>query len=298
MEIAYRKIKLTLFFEKTIQINIPFVYVLRSVLGSELHYLSCVLKQQVCTECPLRFKCAYSVLFENPVNKDNTVISGCDKAPSPYIIQAEYLNNTEINKVDITVVFTGLGIDYISYFLLAIKRAGEKGMFKERTKFEMGYISYINNEYSLEYDFASLPVEYFNYNMDNNIIHKHIILKFVTPFRYKKMGKYTSDITINDVLLSTKRRLDMLSVFYGSGNKLPLISNVNNLQEKNQLNWLEGSRYSRRQDRSMKIGGVSGVMDISADFSMQHISLLEAATLFNIGKNVSFGLGHINYEEV
>lgn len=45
MQINYRKIKLTLFFEKKIKLNIPFVYVFRSVLGNELHYLSCVLKQ-------------------------------------------------------------------------------------------------------------------------------------------------------------------------------------------------------------------------------------------------------------
>ncbi len=298
MDIIYRKIRLTLFFEKKFQINIPFVYVLRSVLGNELYHLSCVLKHQVCSSCPLRFKCAYSVLFENPVNKDNTIITGCDKAPSPYIIQAEYLNNTEIDKVDITVVFTGLGIDYISYFLLAVKRAGEKGMFKDRIKFDLGYISYINNEYSLDYDFASLPVEHFYYSVDQNIMHKHILLKFITPFRYKKMGKYTSDITVNDILLAAKRRIDMLSVFYGEGKKTQEISKINNLQEKNQLSWLEGVRYSRRQDRSMTIGGVSGVMDIDADFTTQHLSLLEAAKLFNIGKNVSFGLGYIDFEEI
>ena len=163
---------MTLFFEKKFTVNIPFAYVFRSVLGNELHYLSCVLKQQTCGVCPLRFKCAYSVIFENPVDKDNIVIAGRDKAPSPYIMQAEYYKNTEIDKVDITVIFTGAGVEYISYFLLAVKRAGEKGMFKERIKYEMGYVSCINNEYSLEFDFTSLPLEIYAFNEGNETAHK------------------------------------------------------------------------------------------------------------------------------
>ncbi len=298
MQIDYRRIKLTLFFEKKISINIPFAYVFRSVLGNELHYLSCVLKKQVCGECPLRFKCAYSVLFENPVSKDNEVIKGRDKAPSPYIIQAEYYNNTEIEKVDLTVIFTGTGIDYISYFLLAVKRAGENGMFRERIKYTMGYISYSSKEYSMDYDFASLPVESYIYDTNEDKVNKNIKISFITPFRYKKMGKYTSDININDILLAALRRVNMLSSFYGIGDTVSYNGNISNAEESHNFSWLEGSRYSRRQDVSMKIGGISGSMNVKADFTMQQLSLLNAAVLFNIGKNVSFGLGHIKYEDI
>ncbi len=299
MQINYRRIKLTLFFEKKFTVNIPFAYVFRSVLGNELHYLSCVLKQQTCGSCPLRFKCAYSVLFENPVDKDNIVISGRDKAPSPYIIQAEYYHNTEIDKVDITVIFTGAGVEYISYFLLAVKRAGEKGMFKERVKYEMGYVSCINNEYSLEFDFTSLPLETYTFNEGNEVFHKKFYIKFITPFRYKKSGRYESNININDILLSAKRRLDMLSAFYGDKSITPKLDFIEDSSTiDSSLSWVDSSRYSRRQETNMKIGGIIGSMTVEADFSEQHLSLLEAAALFNIGKNVSFGLGHIDYEEI
>lgn len=299
MQINYRKIKLTLFFERKFTINIPFAYVFRSVLGNELHYLSCVLKQQTCHICPLRFKCAYSILFENPINKENNVISGRDKAPSPYIIKAEYYKNTEIDKVDITVVFTGEGIDYISYFLLAVKRAGEKGMFKERIKYNMGYISCVNNEYSLEFDFTGLPLETYIFDESQEKYRKKIAVKFITPFRYKKNGKYVSEIDVNDILLSAKRRLDMLSAFYGDKSLTPKLEFIKNSQIlETNLFWQDSSRYSRRQDISMKMGGIAGSMVIEADFTKQHLSFLEAGRLLNIGKNVSFGLGHIDYEEI
>ncbi|MDE7315230.1 MAG: CRISPR system precrRNA processing endoribonuclease RAMP protein Cas6 [Mucispirillum sp.] len=299
MQINYRRIKLTLFFEKKFTVNIPFAYVFRSVLGNQLHYLSCVLKQQTCGVCPLRFKCAYSVLFENPVDKDNIVITGRDKAPSPYIMQAEYYKNTEIDKIDINVIFTGTGVDYISYFLLAVKRAGEKGMFKERIKYEMGYISCINNKYSLEFDFTSLPLEIYTFNEGNEITHKKFNIQLITPFRYKKSGKYESNITINDILLSAKRRVDILSAFYGDKSITPKLTFIENSKIiGSTFSWMDSSRYSRRQDTNMKIGGIIGSILIEADFSQQHLSLLEAAKLFNIGKNVSFGLGHIDYEEI
>ncbi len=299
MQINYRKIRLTLFFEKKFIVNTPFTYIFRSVLGNELHYLSCVLKQQICGVCPLRFKCAYSILFENPIDKDNMVIAGRDKAPSPYIIQAEYYKNSEIDKVDITVLFTGAGVEYISYFLLAVKRAGEKGMFKDRIKYKMGYVSCINNEYSAEFDFTSLPLETYTFNESNEILHKKFNIEFITPFRYKKSGKYESNININDILLSAKRRVDMLSTFYGDKSVTPELHFIESSNIiGSTLAWIDSSRYSRRQDTRMKIGGIIGSMLIEADFSQQHLSLLKAAKLFNIGKNVSFGLGHINYEEI
>ncbi len=298
MQIDFRKIKITLTFEKKFTVGIPFSYIFRSVIGKQLHYLSCVLKQQTCNNCPLRFKCAYSVLFENPINKDNMVIAGRDKAPSPYIVQADYYKNREIDKVDITVIFVGSGIDYISYFLLATKLAGENGMFKERIKYEVSYILCINNQYSMDYDFSKLPLETYIFNDSLDKIYKEIKIKFITPFRYKKNGKYTSDIDINDILLSSKRRLDMLSCFYGNGMILPKIDFIDKNVCEKQLFWSDSERYSRRQDNNMKIGGILGEMIVKANWTYQHLSLLDASVLFNIGKNVSFGLGYILYEEI
>ena len=298
MILKYKKIKLSLNFQKKFMIHIPFSYIFRSVIGKELKYLSCVLKQQICSECPLRFKCAYSVLFENPIDKENISLHGRDKAPSPYIIQADYIKNQEIHKVDISVIFTGIGMEYISYFILAAKRAGEIGMFKDRIPYNLDYISCLNNEYSEVFDFNKVEPEEFKFIYDETIEKKDIRLDFISPFRYKKQGKYTSNININDVMLSAKRRIDVLSSIYGDGSISPKMDFTKKFIEKNKLTWEDNSRFSRRQETTMKIGGIVGSMQVSGDFYRSDILLLKAANIFNIGKNVSFGLGYVNFEEI
>lgn len=298
MDIDYRSLRITLYFEKQIEIRVPFLFTLRSVLGSQLYYLSCVLKQQKCIECPLRLKCAFSVLFENPVNGIDEVKGGIDKGPSPYIIQADYEEGSLLDSVDLKVRFMGQGMEYIPYFLLAVKRAGENGLYKERIKYKVSNIIYNNKEYSLEYNFLDLPYETYSLSKDDRLYNKSYLIEFITPFRYKRDGRYILDINMNDIFLSIKRRLDILAGLYGTGSNVSNIdfSRVYNVEK--DLYWYDSSRYSRRQLSSMKIGGIKGSLRISGSFSGTHISLLEAGKLFNIGKNVSFGMGHIKCEEV
>jgi len=63
--------------------------------------------------------------------------------------------------------------------------------------------------------------------------------------------------------------------------------------EKKNLHWIELKRYSARQKSNMKLGGVVGDLIIKGEFNDFEISLLEFIDLFNIGKNISFGLGKV-----
>jgi len=47
----------------------------------------------------------------------------------------------------------------------------------------------------------------------------------------------------------------------------------------------------------MMLGGLIGTIDVSGTFSQFEIKLLEAAEIFHIGKNSSFGLGKIKIKK-
>lgn len=295
--LKYQKIDFSLRFEKEFGMRIPAAYIIRSVLGRRLKHISCVLKHSKCDKCPLNKKCAYSVLFENPIDRNNAELSGRDRAPSPYIIQCGSYQKECVKEIDVSVIFIDRGAEYIGYFLLALKLAGNDGLFKERIKYEITSLSCKGINRDLEFDFSSLPLNTYEYENTGQSENKRLNIKFITPFRYKRDGRYVSDINMEDIIISIKRRLNILSYFYGSGEKIDVADTIGNFEYDKHLKWHENSRYSGRQGTVMKLGGIWGNMKVSGTFSAGQLSLLKAASIFNIGKSVSFGLGHVIIEE-
>ncbi|MDE7169103.1 MAG: CRISPR system precrRNA processing endoribonuclease RAMP protein Cas6, partial [Mucispirillum sp.] len=295
--LKYQKIDFSLRFEKEFGMRIPAAYIIRSVLGRRLKYISCVLKHAKCDECPLNGKCAYSVLFENPIDRSNAELNGRNRAPSPYIIQCGSYQKECVNKIDVSVIFIDKGAEYIGYFLLALKLAGNDGLFKERIKYEITSLSCNGIIRDLEFNFSSIPLTAYEYESMGKNKNKRLNIKFITPFRYKRDGRYVSDINMEDIIISIKRRLNILSYFYGNGEKIDTADTIGSFEYDKHLKWHENSRYSGRQGTVMKLGGIRGEMSVRGIFSAGQLSLLKAASIFNIGKSVSFGLGHVIIEE-
>ena len=56
------------------------------------------------------------------------------------------------------------------------------------------------------------------------------------------------------------------------------------------LEWRDWARYSGRQQRRMKLGGVTGSYEISGDLA-PFAPFLRAGELIHLGKNATLGLG-------
>jgi hypothetical protein len=294
MNLLYFLYSFVLKFDKGIKIGQRFHFVLRSVFGRELKYLSCVLKTQTCHNCPLRLKCAYSVVFEAPIDRDNEYLPGRSNAPLPYVFQVNY-SDIETDTVNVELILIGKGGEYAPYVLLSLSRAGQNGLFKERIKYTVRHAE-CNGE---EIDMSAPHTPKFNtfvLNESKSSEYKNLRIEFKTPFRYKKQGKYTSDIDFQDIMLAAARRLNGLSGFYGDGSQTDTPSVE--CDTERSLSWVENNRYSVRQKSEMTLGGIMGRLNIHGNFSYHALSLLQSAQLFNIGKSISFGLGLIAVTEV
>ena len=294
MNICYCHYRLLLRFEYPLTFYQPLPFILRSALGKELKYLSCVLKNQQCAECPLRFKCAYSVVFETPIDKNSQYLKGRNHATPPYAFKLEHESQMDGDTISIGFTLIGKGCEYAPYVMLALARAGENGLFKERVKYTIEDAEC--NGHTLELSTASHPLETFTLCESDTRIYKNLVLNFKSPFRFKKQGTYSSDISLQDILTSIVRRINLLSGFYGDGAQTVLPTD--DCEMGTELRWCEDSRYSARQKETMKLGGVVGKCTIDGEISEHTLSLLKAAELFNIGKNISFGLGYITITEV
>ena len=300
MKLEYSKFELNISFESTIEFKTLPTFIFHSVLGKELRRLTCLFKTRECSDCPIKNTCPYSVFFVTPIDKNNEIIRGRDKGPHPYVISVYPFKKDE-NTKSITLTFTIFGklIDYFPYVYYSIIKAGQRGVFKNRIKYEVkdvkvNGVSILKEDGNLSMDFERnvWSVD----KKDNRPSDYTLKVTFLSPTRIKYRGSFLSDISFNDLINSGVRRVEFISKLYGSYD-----DGINSLDydvkvvEKN-IQWKDYIYYSARQREKLKLGGVVGDIQFYGKVDSNTLAVLKTAELLHIGKNPSFGLGKIQIE--
>lgn len=297
MKVRYQQYHLRITFENSVTFDVFPTFIMRSMLGLELRKLTCLFKDRKCDNCDLNRQCAYSWLFETPVDKNNEAITGRTRASHPFLFSTDIELSETVKEMNLTLTLIGKGIEYFPYIYHALVKAGESGILKRRTHFKIDSImvdgkSVVRADNTLITDTPSktwhLPTGDFKKT-------EHLRIDFVTPYRLKKEGKFVSRFEYEDLMRSIARRMKILTALFGDYevNEEQIEINEPDTMEKH-LAWRDLSYYSSRQRRQIKLGGVIGVMEFQGEFAAQERAMIEAAELFNIGKNISFGLGAIS----
>lgn len=301
MELYYNNYTFKISFDVTFVTKHYPPFIVRSVLGNELKKLACVLKGKVCDECQLKYHCAYSFIFETPINKNTEFLLGRNKASHPFRIFSDLLPKRAYPSMDLKLSLFGKGIDYFPYMYFALYRAGEKGLFRERIKYSIDEILEDDFVINKGFDENLIIPERRLWKFDSNQGEKSLKLKiyFLSPVRIKLNGKYTHKIGYKDLLLNIFQRVNILSAMYGDKEKISIdLKSLSEKEEKISLRWIDYERYSARQETEMKLGGAVGHIEVYGNFSMAELSLLKAGEIFGVGKNTSFGFGEIKVEEM
>lgn len=263
--------------------------IFRSVIGMQLHRICCVFKKEKnCSSCTVHETCVYSWLFESHIQKDNTFLEGRDRAPHPFVLEYDQINS---KKGILSIVYIEKGRNFIPYITEAINKAGERGIAKLRTPFTIRAIK--NNGLPYEFDFKTLDAASSTWNLDSySVENDSILVEFLSPLRIKKEGRYISSITGENLINACARRISILSSLYGEYSEVVLPTKLPSSQIIDQR-WKNRVYYSSRQQTSMKLGGVVGKLIIEGPIDKTIIALLDAGSIFHVGKNVVFGLGRI-----
>ncbi len=306
MLIFYKSFNFSIKLQKKISIELYPPFVMRSVLGKELRHLCCLFKGRHCDKCDLKYNCPYSYIFETPIPKNTKALPGRNRAPHPIILNTEEKQNQQANRIHMTVTLLGKAIEYLPYVYYSLKKAGEHGLFRQRTKYTIEDItsdgvSLINSDGTI--DITQKEKIWEPDNRSGGRKKGPFLININSPFRYKKDGKYCDNPDYRDILTATARKVNLLSAFHGkkeqSENITTQLKKIKTDRDiKSNLYWVDLHRFSARQRKNLKLGGVVGSMEIPGPFTFFERSLLEAAELFNIGKNQSFGLGDVTVREV
>jgi hypothetical protein len=278
-------------------------FLFRSVIGMELKNLSCLFRKRKCEECDLKFQCAYSVIFESPINKDNPILKGRNFASHPFIISIENNEKPSFDMISMNITLLGKAIDYFPYLFYSVSKGGESGIGRDRVKYSIESVKHEKKEIlkngSLE--ISGNKKEWIAGANSGRGAKKNYLVEFVSPLRLKKHGKYVDELDYEDFLNAVIRRMNILCGLYGHCEKNPEKTASDTFNKKNliaNLRWVENKRWSGRQKTTMLLGGIKGTMELSGSFTPFERSLLEAGELFHFGKNAGFGLGRIKVREL
>ncbi|MGD1823544.1 MAG: CRISPR system precrRNA processing endoribonuclease RAMP protein Cas6 [Pleomorphochaeta sp.] len=291
--IKYLKLEYIIKFEELVIWNKSPNFIIRSVLGYQLRNLTCVIKSNTCESCMLNSSCVYANFFETPIEKDKINLLGRNKAPHPFTLSVDLLDK---DKASIQIIFIGISRNYIPYITLALEKAGENGVSKSRTKFNIEEIKNANTGELFNFDIKLIDKKSSVWPTNINR-YESFTIDFITPCRIKSKGHFLNNITIENLLIASERRIVLLDSLYGDSSFLKLNDDKNIKSFSLNQRWVDLNYYSSRQRKALKIGGVVGSIKVNDSLNEYQSQLLNSAEIFNVGKNISMGLGRIGVKK-
>lgn len=259
--------------------------------------MSCIMRGNACDECPMNQQCAYSVIFESPVPRNNPYLAGRNRYPHPFTLYCKTTGRAPARRVDLSLTLIGRAIPYFPYLYFALKEAGAAGVFRERTPYKIQDVtvnkeSIVENPEKLKTDIA--PFKWTLTEPSETLEHCNLKINFISPFRLKIGGSYSVKFSYREFLESLKRRLTLLYQSYGTEQGIiPTLPPIPEKRTTLLIHWEDYPRYSARQKTSLRLGGVVGSMEVAGNFSAIEKSFLTGSAIFHAGKNTAFGFGKI-----
>ncbi len=299
--IQYLNYRFRIVFETPINFHTFPTFIFRSILGNQLKRMSCIMRGKSCDECPLRYQCSYSVIFETPVPKDNPHLSGRNRYPHPFTLYLNAGTNTATTETELDLNLFGSNISYFPYLYFALKQAGEAGVFKERIRYKIESITANGKNILIStenLDTEINPSKWLYPETESESVYRKLIIELLSPLRLKINGHYSKNFSYTDFIENLQRRLTLLCKSYGNcGESSPQPNSESPKTEKIHLQWADYPRYSARQKTALRLGGVIGLMEIEGEFSAAENAILQGGSIFHCGKNTAFGFGKISIRE-
>ena len=251
----------------------------RGLLGRGLRESACVTRAPRCEGCLLIQHCSYSIFFESPPT-DPEVAARYNALPHPYVLEPDTraprgVEPGEPLRLGINLI--GPAISLVPYLIHALRHAGEIGLGRQGGRFALHAL---HQEAGLGSD-AWEPV----YTRAGGGLLSPpprpvalppapttVSMRLETPLRIKHQGRFVgpAQLTAAHLLRALSSRLAILSDAYGparaqfDSDSIALASRRVELIDKD-LRWHEWTRYSSRQNTTMRMGGLLGRLSLAGD---------------------------------
>ena len=288
----------------------------RGGFGHAFKRATCITRDRFCEPCILKSSCAYHRVFESKVPPDTAerLHLGGD-APHPFVIEPPLTEQRYFqpgDRVSFSLVLFGSAVGQLPFFVYAFMILGESfGIGRGRGRFRLLGVEDENGKQL--YDNGNLSggcaVRTAGEIMESASPtdgSTELTLRFETPLRMKtaygreKKGLVTGmgdPASVRMLLKSLHHRAFVLNQLYGEGVKEEaydgrMFSPVDGDLEvvRAETFWYDWERYSQRQQRRMRLGGVMGEVTLGGKLE-RYRPLLRLGQYLHVGKGTGFGLG-------
>jgi hypothetical protein len=137
-------------------------------------------------------------------------------------------------------------------------------------------------------------------SISTSLAPQAVRLQFLTPLRLVFDGELCCDPQFHILARNLLRRLNNLVCLHcGQEADHPLGTLIDKAETvrlvDHRTRWYDWERYSKRQDKRMKLGGLLGEVSYEGDLQ-EFLPLLVLGSWVNMGKGTSFGLGRYGLE--
>ncbi|HDR7980989.1 MULTISPECIES: CRISPR system precrRNA processing endoribonuclease RAMP protein Cas6 [Bacillus cereus group] len=278
----------------------------RGGLGYVLKEMLCTPVNGICKKCE-EGTCIYSHFFEEKqgVHKDTYI-----GHVRPFILKNRYSRKTTYEKGEsffFSVHLFGAYIEYYHYFIAAFQRLGEKGIGKQKTKYDLVQVTsthplqiermlYEENKDTLiqkPFIHSGSDVE----GLFQGVQVNEIELNFITPFtiliQKNPVEQYDFPLLIENLI----RKLQSLLYFHHNKECVEVEQCAELLEQAididvsyMKLEKIKENRYSTRQQQNMNLIGVKGKIRFIGNISL-FLPLLYIGQFTHLGKHTTFGMG-------
>jgi len=284
----------------------PFGHAFRRLVCTRSEFPSCV-------KCPLNQVCPYAVVFESSPPPESPIMKDFSDSPRPFIIEPDLEPKTDFTPGEsffFDLLIFGKALDLFPYFVLAFRDLTSEGIGKTRGKALLEKVELIQNgvaetiylekEGLLRSNFEFQTGKSLQPKAENLISRKNfnLTLKFQTMTRLVYKGHLVDVPHFHIFFRNLIRRISaLLFLYHGFHVRIDFASLISEAERVNLIRnlavWMEWSRYSRRQQEKMYMGGLLG--DACFDFEGVNFEIflpfLAAGEVTHVGKGTVFGLG-------
>lgn len=285
--------------------------VFRSRFGYILRYIACIGSERQCEkQCQFPERCVYSKCFETPVPDDSPMLRGQPFAPHPFVLEPPHTGQLDYAPGDTftcNIVLIGEAINLLPWIVLTFQEMGKRriGLQNKRGQCQLNKVESLpargshqpQTIYTAETEMLTddgLILRLDDVMQTAPHTTDAIELEFITPTSIKVNGKWTSQLTFENLLRNLLRRIRFLSYFH-CGEDLDvdapaLIEAASAVTHHLRLTWLRRDRYSYRAEKSVPMGGFIGKVRFEGELE-PFLPFIYLGEYLHIGHHTAFGFG-------
>ncbi len=305
--IPHLRLRVTLLARRSAELPPHQGSLLCGAFGHALRRSVCAMGQgQECGTCSLKAGCVYTQIFEPLVDGEPVpFVGGLPASPRPFVFEPRGSTRSfrPGDPLELDLVLFGDAVQHQAFVVMALERMARAGLGSRRVPFVLQRVAAQSADGGWQVGFergvrrwcGTVPaVEPRWQPLDG----RRARLRLLTPARMKVDGRLAHRFSFRTMAFKMLRRTAELAHFYVPGQRPSwdfeeLLERAEAVRiDRAQLRWQDWQRYSNRQGRKMKLGGVVGEIELSGELA-PFAPLLRTAEVIHVGKGTTFGLGRL-----